>query len=108
MPQRNLNHELYVPTSIAYFYDAKAFSARYCSPCPPQFSLAAVRNQEDRLNTARRPFLISPFDAYLLSINPNHQSISKDLFIASLIDDGDYSRIEDLYDLHTQEATRTL
>jgi len=51
---------------------------------------------------------ISLFDAYLLSINPNHQSISKDLFIASLIDDGDYSRIEDLYDLHTQEATRMI
>ena len=46
MPQRNLNHELYVPTSIAYFHESKAFSARYCSPWPPQFSLAAVENQE--------------------------------------------------------------
>jgi len=48
---------------------------------------------------------ISPFDAYL---NPNHQPISEDHFIASLIDDGYYSRIEDLYDLHTQEATRMI
>jgi len=56
---------------------------------------------------SRKP-RIRPFDAYLLSINPNHQPISEDHFIASLIDDGDYSRIEDLYDLHTQEATRMI